>query len=110
MEEILAEATGGHLGREIPVRRRDPAHVRLDRAAAAHALEAPLLEHAQELRLKLGTELAHLVEEERAALGELELPAAPRDRPCKRAFLVPKELALEQVLGERRAVHGDKRL
>ena len=44
--------------------------------AAADALEAPLLEHAQELGLELGLELADLVEEERAAVGELEAAAA----------------------------------
>ena len=44
--------------------------------AAADALELALLQHAQQLRLRLERQLADLVEEQRAAVGELEAPAA----------------------------------
>src|SRR5204863_352965 len=53
-------------------------------------------------------ELADVVEEERAALGELDAAAAPRERAGERAALVPEQLALEQLLGQRRAVDGDE--
>ena len=41
-------------------------------ARAADALELALLEHAQELHLGHRRELADLVEEQRAAVGQLE--------------------------------------
>ena len=49
-------------------------------------------------------DLADLVEEERAAVGLLEAPLATRDRAGERAALVAEQLALEERLGERRAV------
>src|SRR5262249_57461788 len=57
---------------EVAVRRRDHADVELDRPGAADPLELLLLEDPEELRLKLQRDLAHLVEEEGAALGHLE--------------------------------------
>ena len=39
-------------------------------------LELALLEHAEELRLELERQLANLVEEQRAAVGQLEAPVA----------------------------------
>ena len=53
-EEIVAEAARAHLGLEIAVGRREDPRVDLARVRVADALEAPLLEEAQELRLELG--------------------------------------------------------
>ena len=61
---------------EIAVRRGDDAHVDLDRLAAADPLELALLQDAQQLDLHVQRELADLVEEQRAAVGQLE-PAQP---------------------------------
>ena len=83
---------------QIAVGRGDPAHVDLERARAADALEAALLEHAQQLGLQLGLELADLVEEERAAVGQLEPAALALGRAGERALLVAEQLALEQLL------------
>src|SRR5690606_25237155 len=74
----------------------------------ADALEGPLLEHAQQLRLELGSELRDLVEEEGAAGGELDPAAASRDGAGEGALLVAEELALEQRLRESGAVHRDE--
>ena len=63
-----------------------------------------LLQHAQELHLHLAGELADLVEEQGAAVRELEATGLLRDRAGERAALVAEELALEQVLrGSRRS-------
>src|SRR5262249_7964463 len=67
-----------HRGPQVAVRGGDPPHVRRQRLRPADALEAPLLEHAQELHLQLRPELRDLVEEERATLGQLDAPAPPR--------------------------------
>ena len=70
--EILAEATRGHLGLEIAVRGADHAHVDLHRLFAAHALNLVLLQHAQQLGLHVRADLTQLVEEDGAAVGQLE--------------------------------------
>ena len=66
-------------------------------SVAAHALELALLQHAQQLRLQLEGQLADLVEEQRAAVGQLEAPELPRQRAGERPLLVPEQLALDQV-------------
>ena len=78
VEEVLAERPAGDELLQIAVGRRDEAHVDADRLDAADALELALLQHAQELHLHLDRDLADLVEEERAAVGELEAPRLAR--------------------------------
>ena len=51
VEEILAEAPGGHLAREVAVGGRHEARVDGDRLAPAHPLDAALLQRPQQLRL-----------------------------------------------------------
>src|SRR4029077_14075703 len=53
-----------------------------------------------------GPQLRDLVEEERAALGELDAAAPPRGGAGEGPLLVAEELALEEGLRERGAVHG----
>ena len=91
------------------VRRGDQAHVDGDRVLAADALDLLLLDHAQDLGLRLQRHVADLVEEERSAVRLLELPGAPIGRAREGALLVPEELALEEVLGDRGAVDVDER-
>ena len=54
-------------------------------------------------------QLADLVEEQRAAVGQLEAALALRDGAGERALLVTEQLALEQRLGQRRAVDRHER-
>ena len=79
--EVLAEAALADLVLELAVGRGDQPHVHLDRPVAADALELALLEHPQELRLQVQRQLADLVEEERAAVGELEAALALATAP-----------------------------
>src|SRR5690606_23567563 len=81
-----------------------------DRLVAADALEAPLLQHVQELDLRTERDLGDLVEEQGALVRLLEAPRAPPVGARERPLLVPEQLALEQRLRERRAVDGDERL
>jgi hypothetical protein len=78
VEKILAEAAGALLVEEIAVGRRDPAHVGVDGRAPADALEAALLEYAEELFLELELELADLVEE--VGEGGVELGTVSAER------------------------------
>ena len=107
--QVLAEPPAGDLGLQILVRRGDDADVDLDRLAAADALELALLEHAQHLRLRVRVHVADLVEEQRAAIGELELAAALLGRAGERALLVAEQLALDQLGRDRRAVELHER-
>ena len=104
VEQILAEAALADLACQIAVRRGDHAHVDADGLVAADALELALLQHAQQLRLRRGRDLADLVEEQRAAVGLLEAAVAARGRAGERALLVAEQLALEHAFGERAAV------
>ena len=70
----------------------------------------PSCEHAQQLRLQRRGHLGDLVEEERAAVGQLEAAQPPLGGAGEGAALVAEQLALDERLGDGRAVEGDERL
>ena len=106
--EVLAEPPLADQRLQVLVGRGHQPHVHRDRPPAAHARDLPLLERAQQPHLEGGLHVADLVEEERAAVGQLEL-ARPGLDAGRHAALDAEQLALEQRLGERRAVDGDQR-
>ena len=108
--EVLAEARPSSTSRArsrlvAAIQRTSTSRVRLPPTRSKRAL----LQHAQELGLQLGLELADLVEEEGAAVGELDAAAPARGGAGEGALLVAEQLALEQRLAERRAVDRDER-
>ena len=109
-EQIGAEPMLGDFLLEIPIRGGDHAHVDADVVRSAHALEALFLEESQQLGLKPGSHLADLVEEDRAAVGHFEKALLLQTRVGERAALVAEQLALEQLLGKRRARDVHERL
>ena len=109
VQQVIAELPVGDAPREVPIRGREDADVDLHLLRAANAVEAALVERAQELALKLERQLRDLVEEERAAGGELHEAELPLFRAGKCAALMPKELALEHAFAERRTTHVDER-
>ena len=108
--EVLAEALPRDGVGEVAVGRGDEAHIGLERAGPAQALELPLLEHPQELGLHHRAHLGDLVEEQRPSGGLLDAADLGRDRPGEGPFLVTEELRLEKLLRKRRAVDRDERL
>src|SRR5213083_1686539 len=106
---VHAEAATAHVGLEVAVGGGDDARVDFDRLAPADALEAVLLEEAEQLALQLGREVAHLVQEDGAAARGLEPPRLVLPRAGEGALHVSEELALEQVLGQAGARDGDER-
>ena len=72
-------------------------------------LELLLLERAENLGLERERQIADLVEEERAAMGELEAAGLALCGAGERPLLVSEQLALEQRLRNRRAIDGDER-
>ena len=107
VEEVLAEAPGADLGGQVLMRRRDDAHVDGHLRAPADALDLALLQDPQELGLDGERRVADLVEEDRAAVRELEL-AEPRLDARRDAALDAEELALEEALGDGRAVEREE--
>ena len=71
---------------------------------AAQALELPLLQHPEKLRLRRRAHLADFVEEEDAAGGELDLSGLGLLRAGERAAFVAEELRFEELLRQGRAV------
>ncbi len=78
--EVGPEAARLDGGLEVVVGGGDEADVDLPRLARADPLELSLLEDAEELRLEVEAEVPDLVEEEGAAVGELETADLRGDR------------------------------
>src|SRR5690606_28619499 len=70
--EVLAEGAGADGGVEVAVGGGDQADVDLDLASAAEAAEAAALEGLEQLGLERGGEVADLVEQQGACVGDLE--------------------------------------
>ena len=90
---------------EVLVRGGDHADVHLDRPRRSEPLDFAFLQHAQHLGLRLRAHVADFVEEDRAAVGLLELADLLLGRAGERALLVAEQLRLDQLLGNRGAVH-----
>src|SRR5262245_66303030 len=87
--------------------RRDDAHIDPSLPCLADTPDHALFEHTRELRLHRWTELADLVEEERAPARLLEEARAIRGCTREGAAHVAEELALDERTGNGRAVDRD---
>ena len=107
--EVFAKAPLAHLALQIAVGSDDDAGVDRNRLDRADAADLALLQHAQELALKVHAHLGDLIEQQRATVGLLEHPGtAALARPGEGAVDVAEERAVHQRLGQRRAVDGDE--
>src|SRR6056297_2249082 len=107
--KVLPESTRFNLGAEVPVGGGNNANIDRDGPVVTDRFELVLLKHAQQLALKRQRNLADLVQEQRAAVGELHAPDPVAMGAGERALDVTEELAFEQVLGHRSAIDPDKR-
>ena len=94
---------------QVDVGRGDDPDVDLDRLHAAEAHEIALLDHAQQLGLRLERDVADLVEEDAALVGEVEHPLLRVDRAGERALDVAEQRRLEQIRRQVAGVDGDER-
>jgi hypothetical protein len=108
VQEVGAEAAGGHLPLQVAVGGRDDAHVDVQRVVGADRLDLALLQRPQELRLHVQRQLADLVQEERRPGGHAELARPLLLRAGEGAAHMAEELALDHRLGQRGAVHVDQ--
>src|SRR5262245_7322526 len=108
--EVLAELAVLDQLDHVAVGGRDQAKIDLLRLLGTYRIDLAILQGAQQLDLRVEWQLAHLVEEQRAAVGLLELADALVDGARERAPLMAEQNALDQVLGDGAAVDGDEGL
>src|SRR6185503_11842983 len=96
-------------GVEIHVGGADQTEVRLHGTRSAYRTELPLLQDSQQLGLKRRLHLAYLVEQNRAAIGELEKAGALRHCAGERPATVAEQFRLDQIVRDRRTVDLDER-
>src|SRR5262245_30611682 len=104
VKEVLAEGAATDARSQIDVGRGDQTKVGPHESRAAEPPELALLEHAQQLGLRVERQVADLVEKERGAVGLLEDAGALGVRARERAALVTEELALDRTGRDRVAV------
>src|SRR5581483_9690578 len=88
----------------------DDPHIDLDRFRTPQALDFAVLQGPEELRLQVERHVADLVEKDRSAIGLLEAADSQIHGARECPLDVPEQLGLEQIVGERAAIHGDKRV
>src|SRR5262249_25999625 len=72
IEEVRAESPIGYGGLQIAICGSDAPDVDLDGPHSPDALEFPFLQYSQQRNLGVGRKFAHLVQENRSAVGQLE--------------------------------------
>jgi hypothetical protein len=110
IQQILSKPSGLDFPLEISVGGCDHAGRDPDRSIATEAHDFPLFEHAQQLRLSGQWKLTDLIEEQRSSAGVFERTAAQAIGPGECTALVAEQLAFDELLWKRSAVHGDERL
>ena len=106
--EVLAEMAFAHSFFEIAVRGGDDANVDVDVADAADAANDLIFHDAEKLGLEEGREFADLVEEERAAVGDLEKALLHGLGVGEGSLFMAEEFGFDEGFGNRRAVDGDE--
>ena len=110
VEQVFPETPLLHRGSQVPVRRRDHAHVGLEIAAAADLLELVVLQDVEQLYLQRRGDFPYLVEEDGPPGGRLEAPDLVGHGAGEGAAHVPEQLRLEKRFGQGGAVELDERL
>ncbi len=107
--QVLAEIPVGHLLLESPVGGGDDSYIYPHRPFRSDSLELSGLERPKQLGLRFRTQVPDLVEEERAAVRQLEAAHPALRRAGERSALVAEHLGLDQVSRNGGAVHRDER-
>ena len=105
--QVLAERSARDLDRQVPVGGGQDARIHLYRRCAAEPVDLPLLQRAQQLGLQADVHLADLVQQQRAAVGCLELADAARHGAGEGTLFVAEQFRLQQVVGDGGAVQRD---
>ena len=99
--------TGNRLAGSAIGRGQHP-HVHLLLGARAQPAELPFFQDSEQFCLGSRRHFANLVQQQRAAVGQLEAAGPPLRRAGECAFLMAEDFALDQCLRNGRAVDRDK--
>src|SRR6266481_3580651 len=105
VKQVLAKLSGADLRGQIAVRRADHPHIHRNRLRPAKPFNGAILQHAQHLSLRHRIHVPDLIEENRAARGQLELPFFLLRRSRKRPAFVTEQFRFDQRLRQRRTIH-----
>jgi hypothetical protein len=106
--QVFAKPPVGNHRFQVLVRGTDDARVHRDRTATADPLDRAFLQEAQQLDLELQRNVAHFIQEQRAAVGLLDLALGGLHRAGESALFVAEQLAFQQVFRDRGAVDRHK--
>ena len=109
VKEIAAESSLPDFVGQVAVRRRHDSHVDIDRTRAAKPLDLPLLNDPEKTRLQFERQLADLVQEHGAPIGQLESTDLRRVGSGKRPAFAAEQFAFDERCGQGRAVDDDER-
>ena len=109
VEQIFPEGALFDRRIQLSVGRSHDAHIHLDIVAPPDPADLLFLQHAKELGLQRKTEVSDLIQKQRPLIHGFKQPDLTRLRARKGAFLVPKQLALNQGLRDGGAVQCAKR-
>ena len=109
MEQILAKTTVLDPLLQVLVGCGNHAHIGLDGAVSADAVEMAIAEHTQQAGLQLKRHVANLVQKQRTAICLLKSAPAHGLGPGKGTTLMAKEFAFQQVLRDGRGVDSHER-
>src|SRR5439155_23838555 len=98
-EKILTKSSFGDRGIKVLVGRWDDVNINLERLRAAHALELPLLQHAEKFCLQCRREFSDLVEKNCAAVGYFQTPLMLIQRAGESSSFMPEQFTLKQRFG-----------
>ena len=105
-QQVLAEQAARNLRLEVDVRGRNEAHVGLFDARAAQGTVAAVVHKTQQRGLRARAQRIHLVEKERATLGQADDTTAVALGVGVSAAHVAEELGLQQAVGQGTAIDG----
>ena len=106
--EVQPEAAGGNLLAEVAVRGGDDPQVHFAPLQRSHGAEFVFLKQAQQLHLHFEREIANLVEEGGAAVGQLHESALALDGAAESALGMAEKFAFHQGSDQRTAIDGHK--
>ncbi len=107
--EVAAEFSSVHQFLKILIGRRHQSHVHADLLAAAQPKIRHVVQHPQQLDLDLQFQVPNLVQKQRSLVGDLKESRLGGVGAAERAFFVAEQLALHQMLRNRRAIHVHQR-
>src|SRR5580700_6973218 len=98
--QVVAKFSLLHHLRKVSIRGANQANIHIDLRVASQALEAALLQNTQKFGLQAQTQIADLIQEHRTRVRRFDSSSARRQRACKGALLVAKQLVLDQSFGQ----------